>query len=357
MIPQNILDLTPECRHYLVLDFAGYVVEFRTNNRTLTNELVRYYQHFVAASSSTPAADCVVHGIQCPVPDIDGDWQTKVPEPGKTRIKEEVLALEDGNKIVRKIQTGVHLLFVGDLRIVAGPLDRYPNQVINFINNMHLEHLLRDDGQLFHAAGACRGAIGCGMAGQSGMGKSTLALRLLGRGLDLVSNDRLVVTGDSNGLMMQGIGKYPRVNPGTVMNQPELLNLMTQEDLARYRSMSPDELWNLEEKYDAFIEPAFGCEFRLAARMSLFVAINWDRHATARPVLERSDPAAHPELIASVMKAPGVMLPRASARIPHPLPEAYMALLSRCEFYVLSGGVDFDVAADEICRRLDAIEF
>lgn len=334
-----------QARYSLRFDFDGYHIRFATNSEMLNAELADYYRHFLGSDDGP--VNAVVQGLQCESPVIEGEWTVKPPEPGKQRVKEHLLAV-DGGKIVKKIQTGVHLFFVGERRVCAGPLEDNPNQVVNFINNVYLDHLLAPAGQLFHAAGVCRGDFGIGMAGLSGKGKSTLALRLLQRGLDLVSNDRLVVRDSAGELAMHGIAKYPRINPGTVINQPELRGMVSPADLARYEAMPADELWELEEKYDAFVEPAFGASFQLGATMNMFVALDWDRSLDVPTRLERRNPAECPELVATIMKLPGVMLPGASARIPAMDVNAYIELLQHCDFYALTGGVDFDAAADQV---------
>ena len=117
--------------------------------------------------------------------------------------------------------------------------------------------------------------------------------------------------------------------------------------------MPSDELWELEEKYDAFVEPAFGVRFQLGASMNMFVALDWDRHSSEPTLLSKQNPADCPALVETIMKSPGVMLPASSARIPQAVVEPYIELLEHCEFYALSGGVDFDEAADQILRLID----
>lgn len=335
------------CDKTLYLNFDGFVIQFNTNSNALLSELQDYYQHFLVAD--VVKVDQLVEGLQSAKKILStSDWQVKQPDPGKSKIKEHLLLTDEG-KVVRKILTGVHLFFIGDRRVCVGPLEDHPNQVVNFINNMHLDRLLAPQGQLFHASGVCADGVGLGMAGQSGKGKSTLALRLLQQGLDLVSNDRLVVQASSaGGLDMFGIAKYPRVNPGTVINQAELVDIVTPDNLARYRAMSPDALWDLEEKYDAFVEPAFGCKFKLTASMKMFVILNWDRKDPSPPMLTRALPESCPGLVETVMKSPGVMLPVSAARIGEAKVEPYVELLKHCELLILSGGVDFDLAASEI---------
>lgn len=349
-VDEILVAANDECRHELLLDFNGCVIRVLANSRALVRTLEAYYKHFLANEGSR--VNHLVHALQSASPEIEGDWSIKQPDPGKTRIKEHILEDATG-RVVRKILTGVHLIFAPGQRVCVGPLTDNPNQVVNFINNIHLDDLLARTGQLFHAAGVCHGSVGIGMAGQSGKGKSTLAVRLLDRGLDLVSNDRLVVSRQPSGLLMQGIAKYPRINPGTLVNEPKLLDLATEQDLARYRAMPATELWDLEEKYDAFVEPAFGAEFKLGADMKYFIGLDWDRTSTLATRMERREPASCQRLVESFMKRPGVMVPSAEKRIGEPRLIDYVDLLDSCEFYVLTGKVDFDRAADEILELIN----
>ncbi len=335
--------LTPACDLVSNFAFDGWPVAVRTNSAALKRELDVYYRHFLAQ----PAAGHNVIAAASPVPDFELEWVVNAPGHGKKKVKEHIGRFEGGH-VVKKVQTGVHLAYLGNERICAGPLLQNPNQVINFINNVYLDDMLHDDGQLFHAAGVCLGHRGMGLAGNSGRGKSTLAMHLLEQGMDLVSNDRLVVDSLA-GLRMRGIPKYPRINPGTVINQPALLPLATADDIARYRAMPADALWHLEEKYDAPVEDCFpGCQFRLAAELAVFVLLDWNRESKAPFRLEQVLPNQISDLLPAVMKAPGILLPGAAGRIRAINPTDYMALLAQTQLYLLRGGVDFPGAASAL---------
>lgn len=348
-----ISGLISKCDLASTFEFDGFPVRVLTNSPALKSELEQYYAVFRTDVNDRAH---VVFAFDGAVPEFSrNDWQIKQPEPGKHRIKEHFQWFGT-SMVVRKVQTGVHLAWLPEGVIAFGPLTDNPNQVVNFINNLYLDDLLSEDGQLFHAAGVCTGGgRGLGLAGQSGKGKSTLALKLLEAGLDFVSNDRLVVTDRGGQLHMQGVPKYPRINPGTIVNQASLLRLASPQDIERYRAMPADDLWELEEKYDAIVDEYFdGCQFRLGAAMSAFVLIDWDRHAEAPARLEAVSAGDVAGLIPAVMKSPGIMLPRASARIPAAQTADYRELLEQTRLYVLSGGVDFAAAAALIRAELEA---
>lgn len=333
-----------DCEWVSNLNFDGWPLSVRTNSAALKRELDGYYRHFLSAA----APGHTVFAVQAPVPVMALDWVVNAPGYGKKKVKEQVGRLTGGH-VVRKIQTGVHLAYLGGDRICAGPLLENPSQVINFINNVYLDSLLQQDGQLFHAAGVCIDDHGVGLAGLSGRGKSTLALHLLELGMNLVSNDRLVVCSSVAGLRMRGIPKYPRINPGTIINQAGLLPLARADDIARWRAMPAPALWQLEEKYDAPVEDCFpGCEFLLSANLEIFVLLDWRPEILAPFQLEAVSIEQVIDLLPAVMKAPGVLLPTAADRIGELNPEDYRDLLAQTRLYRLHGGVDFRGAASAL---------
>lgn len=325
----------------IYLSFNGFVICFSSNSENLLRELSEYYSSFLTSPKDYQAN---VVGYQGDAPAWDLLWQIKKPDIGKTKIKEEFFVFDQG-QLVKKVQTGVHLLYINKDRYIFGPLLDNPNQVVNFINNIYLDYLLKERGLLFHAAGMCHQGKGLGMAGVSGMGKSTLMLKLIQHGYDFVSNDRLVVNLNEH-LSMHGIPKYPRVNPGTILNQPKLSHIIAPQDRLRHEALSTDDLWELEEKYDVIVEQCFpACAFKLQAEMVGFIILNWDRRNKSPFSVNPINPGDHPELVVSVMKSPGILLPNAQQRLSQAGVVDYMALLSHCEVFELSGGVDFDGAA------------
>ncbi len=140
-------------------------------------------------------------------------------------------------RLVRKQATGMLFLFgpggpanaSGLARNIAiGPCRGQPQPA----GELHLRALHGAPRGPGLAAGPCRGVAlpldrgGAGLAlcGFAGMGKSTLALHLAARGLDFLSNDRVLIEPASpgRGPVLHGIPKHPRLNPGTALGNPEL---------------------------------------------------------------------------------------------------------------------------------------
>jgi HprK-related kinase B len=192
---------------------------------------------------------------------------------------------------------------------------------------------------------------GFAIAAFSGGGKSTLALHLMRKGFDFVSNDRTLIGKGEGGIYMNGVPKQPRINPGTVLYNPALADVIPEERMQQLKTITQQELWVLEEKYDADVEKIFGTgKFRLHAKLNAFVILNWKRDDTSATEFKRVDICQRPDLLEAVMKSPGpfYMLPgnKAPASIVKTDPDEYIPVLSEIDVYEATGAVDFDKAVD-----------
>ena len=329
----------------LAMGDCRFLVE--TNSENLARELTAYFAPFLRSSGQ---ADIRITALQAPVPDLGLNFQVKAPDPGKTKIKEEWADIP-GGRVVRKRLTGLHFLFGGGRNLAIGDCEANPNQVVNFVNNRFIERKLNDGCLLAHAAGVAVCETGMAMAGFSGMGKSTLALHLVSRGVTFVSNDRLMIRPGRPSPAMFGVAKHPRINPGTALHNPDLQNIITPADKERFLRMPPQELWTLEHKYDALIDQLFGPDrFILQCPMRFLVLLNWNRDIAVTRV-EEIDVHSRHDLLAAFMKDTGLFfLPDGDYA---PTAHDYAAALAGCRVFEISGGVDFDFAADGCLRLLE----
>ena len=336
----------------LGLKFVDDRIDVHSNSEELIEILRTYYREFLCDDGPAMAT---ITAVQATEQDLGVEYTVKTPEPGKKSLKEEYADFPDG-RVVRKIKTGMSFMFGGDVRLAVGPcLDNDP-QVVNFINNTYIEAIIKRGALLFHAAGIARGGKGLCMAGFSGAGKSTLALEIMRKGTDFVSNDRIMASRTENGLFMTGVPKMPRVNPGTVLHNENLWPVMTEEERLKFQALPQEELWDLEYKYDAFIDTCFGPgKFTLQSEMSGLVLLNWQRDdAPLRHSLVKL--GERRELMPSFMKSVGLFFEADDpAEQMDADQEQYLALLDNCPVLEFTGGIDFAKAADTCLEFLEKI--
>ncbi|MDQ7832808.1 MAG: HprK-related kinase B [Desulfovibrionaceae bacterium] len=271
-------------------------------------------------------------------------------DPRDAASKEQWADMPDG-RVVRKKRTGMVFVFSENLHVAAGPCLDHLDQIVNFINFRMVARRLSHGCLLSHASGVARGERGILLAGVAGAGKSTLALRLVGRGLDFVSNDRLLVGPRSPGPQMYGLAKMPRINPGTALSDPNLARVVPEADRAAFTALPADRLWTVERKYDAVIDDLFGPgRFRLSAELSAAAVLTW-RRGGGRTRISPVDLSARPDLLGRIIKRPGIFLCSAHNK-PHD-PETFSRRLGGVPALEISGGMDFTAAEDALLAFLE----
>ncbi len=337
----------------LYLRFGTCVLEVAVNDSRVARALLDYFGDF-AVGRATPEITITVHEALPPNPKLP--LKIKEPDPGKSKIKEEYADLP-GGRVVRKRLTGMLFVLGEKEQLAVGPCLDNINQVVNFINNRYIEWLLCKGGLLGHASGVILENKGLAIAGFSGAGKSTLAMHLMGKDAIFVSNDRLVIRLEDDRPVMHGVVKFPRINPGTAMNNPKLRSVMPSEDWERFSKLPSEELWDVEHKYDVPIDRCFGPgRFVLDAPMDCLIILSWKRDRTPLAV-ERMNPADRPDLMQALMKSTGLFFqPSPACPVAEPILKDYVELLSRCSVWEFSGGIHFEQAA-ATCISIAKSEF
>ena len=329
----------------VALDVGGCRVDVVTNEEALQVRLTAYFRDHVVEPDGEP--DFRIVAVDAPEAEVALPLTQKSPDPGKTRIKEEFHDFSDG-RLVRKRLTGMLFVFGGDDHLAYGPCLANDNQIVNFVNNRYMQWRLQQGYILCHAGAVALDGKGLAMCGTSGAGKSTTSLALVRSGLDFVSNDRVLLKRTNGVVELQGIPKHPRVNPGTLVHNPMLHPILTDEERARFLAMAPEELRTLEQKYDVLIDQVVGAgRFPLRAWLHALVVIAWNGDGPARrlPV----DLAERPDLLAHVMKSPGLFYePEGDEPEVDLSPEAYVEVLGARPVYEITGTRDF-AAAEALC--------
>lgn len=331
----------------LVLSMGGYRLGLRSNSEDLLEQLAVYFSHVVSDTTQDCHAEIIaIESAELELPVTFIDWKR---EPGKTGRKDSYVDFE-GGRLVRKVRTGMLFLQSPEQLIAAGPCLDNDNQVINYINSQYMNWLQNHGWLICHASGIVRDDRCLAIAGFSGGGKSTLMLQMLEHPeYNYLTNDRLFIKSADTSVEAVGIPKLPRINPGTIVHNPRLHPLMDVSMRQQYLDMPPEELWHIEEKYDAHIDRLYG-DNRIQAQAQLggVLILNWQRDAQQQTSLQKIDLQNRQELLAAVMKSPGPFYQRNNGSFlndDEPLDEApYLQVLKDIPIYEMSGRIDFSAA-------------
>lgn len=326
-----------------------------SNHESLLALLRDYFRHVLGDGG--PAALRITL-IEAPAPDFAVSLRYWPREPDKAGQKESFSDL-DGGRIVRKVRTSMQFLVSETEQLAVGPCLDNVNQVINLVNTQYMGWLMRRDFALCHAAGVATDRGGLCLAGVAGAGKSTLALHLISGGMRFVSNDRLLV-GRANGApQMAGVPKMPRINPGTILANRDLWPVLTPKRRDELAQLTRDELWTLEEKYDADVDALFGPgRIQPTAKLRACVILTWSHRETRPTRVWRGTFEERPALLTPLMKHPGpfILDARPAEQALEHDPGPYMEQLRDVPVIELSGAVDFERGMAEARQLLDAQE-
>lgn len=303
-VARGVLE-TAVCSHRLGVRVGTLHYVIRTNETRLLSKLTEYFDDLV--EDPVTEAHQEIIAIECSPIDLKLEYRDSPREGGKSGRKEEYVDLP-GGRVIRKVRTGMLFLAGGEgLQIAAGPCMANDNQVINFLNTQVLRQYLQEGWALCHAAAVTSKGRGLQIAATSGSGKSTLALHLMSRGARFTSNDRLLIRKRADSRTdLAGIPKWPRVNPGTLMNNPDLQGILPAERLRTLTSLPLEELWTLEEKYDVPIRRVFGEDrVQFQAPAAALVLLNWSYRETRPARLDAVQLETRPDLLGLIMKSAG----------------------------------------------------
>ncbi len=334
----------------LYINPGGLCIHIRSNSTEFIEQLGAYFSH-VAVDACDAAV--TIEAYDSDVMTLDVDWTDWPREPGKTGRKDAIHELADG-RLLRKVRTGMLFLQSTEAVIAAGPCRALDNQVINFINSQYMNWLQRQGWLICHAAALDMNGHGVGIAGLSGGGKSTLMLSLMDKpGVAFVTNDRLFIKRDDEAVRAAGIPKMPRINPGTIVHNPALHDLIGAERRRELLALPKEELWHLEEKHDAMIDTLYGTDRVLQeTRLDTFLVLNWSHDTRDRMHLAKVDLVERQDLLPAIMKSPGPFYQLADGSLYQPDmqadPQTYLDALQGVRILEASGRVDTEQLKDEL---------
>ncbi|VAX13662.1 Uncharacterized protein Deba_0381 [hydrothermal vent metagenome] len=345
---ENVRDILLD-KHELVSDSLSLVIgkfslDIYSNSQRLLDRLESYFSNIVTQSSQTSIE---IIAIESDAVELNLNFIDWPREQGKTGRKDSYIDLDDG-RVLRKVRTGMIFLQSRTLRMAAGPCLANENQIVNFINSQYMTWLQQNGWLICHAAGLVYKDTAYAFAGFSGGGKSTLMLHLLNHeNTAYLTNDRLFIKSEKGHISAAGIPKLPRINPGTIVHNPRLHGLITEQQRQAFLAMPAEKLWDLEDKYDVFIDKIYGANRILAqAPLGALIILNWQRDSESDLIVEKVELATRLDLLDAVMKSPGPFYQYPDGAFysnTTALPtQRYLDALKNIDVYEVKGQVDFD---------------
>ncbi|WP_178862068.1 HprK-related kinase B [Thiomicrorhabdus cannonii] len=360
------------------LNLSAYPLRIYTNSPALINFLKDYFRGWITKVNRDepwPKEQSIKIYHSDSLNDLidEAAWTDWQRDGGKTGRKEAILDSvlpQQAVRLLYKYRTGLVFLQPAPQArpenaqyspLAFGEIEANFNQVINFILTQYANRNLRHDWQLMHASAVQVQNKGIAFAGFSGGGKSTLMLQLLEHGQHFISNDRVFIKPNPEGrLLMRGLPKQPRVNPGTLVNNRHLINLIGEEARRHYLALPQETLRILEQKYDVPVNALFGadCYAPESPLHALFV-LNW-QHGNTQPIrINPVELSERPDLLQAIMKSPGPLYAEPGIGfLPNgyqPQPEPYLKALHRCKVFEIVGRVDFGAAEHAILKLIPGL--
>ena len=327
----------------LFLQCGECAIRVQSNSVELLEKLQQYFSNLVIDQSPADLTVIVIESAALELPYHFKDWPR---EAGKKGRKDSYYDVE-GARLIRKTRTGMVFLQSDNCKIAAGPSLANTNQVINFINSQHMIWLQQRDWLICHAAGVVHKNHSYAIAGFSGGGKSTFMLRLMNDdSIDFLSNDRLFIRHQKT-VDAEGIAKLPRINPGTIVNNPRLQALIPEAERNQLLSLPKQQLWDIEEKYDVDIESVYGPgRIAISKPLQAFIVLNWQHNSEHAFDVNKVDLEHRQDLLPAIMKSSGPFYQDTKGQFLTNFNDRnevrYLQILSQVDIYEVSGQIDFD---------------
>lgn len=260
----------------LRLDLAGFRIDIETNSLRLASRLQSYFAGFLAVRPHEP--DVRLRAV-VGEPSYDPARMQPWPRPAaSSRAPKESWYDASSARYILKNRTGLVITLRVDEITVTGALDEHANQVVNLISTLFGLSLIERGCVMVHASAVVDPRSGRALVflGNSGSGKSSLALQLVERGgFEFLSNDRVLMRVQGEGVAVFGLPQKPRVNPGTLLASDALSRLLPRSRRRIYERLPKEELWRIEEKTDVDVEREFGARTRLTAPLARVYSLEW----------------------------------------------------------------------------------
>jgi HprK-related kinase B len=259
----------------LHLKFLDFRIDVETNSLRAASRLQSYFRAYMVAPGAAPNMRLCAMRAR---PEYDESSLRAWEPPSGARPAKESYYDRGGVRFILKNRTGMLIKLREAEAAIIGDLDRNLNQTVNLIGTLFGLSLIDRGYAMFHASAVVRhdGDDAMIFLGNSGSGKSSLALQLMERGsFDYVSNDRVLVKVTRRGVHVVGLPKRPRVNPGTLLASSRLSRLLHPSKRPMYADMDIESLWGVEDKHDVDVTRTLGARERLEGRLTVAYSLEW----------------------------------------------------------------------------------
>jgi HprK-related kinase B len=260
------------------LHFEDFALTIETADQHIIDKLQRYFGDFATEPTTEDRPRSLLRVIE---------EEAKEPEkdlvPWMEKGKEAFLDLPSG-RFVRKMRTGIMISIQEDMWssvwTMRGPISRNFSQLISLIGTIHGLHAIDRGGSMIHASAVANDSDhALAVIGQSGSGRSSVAVCLLDQGYDFISNDRIILDPPlgTDEVAVRGIPKLPRVNPGTLPDNTRIVLDPTTRD---HQGLARDQLGKSKGKLDLQVGRVLGRRWILNGELKAAIVLGWDSGET-----------------------------------------------------------------------------
>jgi HprK-related kinase B len=316
------------------LDFR---IDIETNSLRAAARLQSYFRQHLARDHAPPHV--VLRALR-ERPEYNPERMKVWQRPAHIgRVPKESFYDASGTRFILKNRTGMLIKLRERDAAIIGDIDKNLNQVVNLAGTLFGRSLVEHGYAMLHASGVVRHDSDevTIFLGNSGSGKSSLALQLIERGgYDFLSNDRVLLRVEKDRVHAVGLPKKPRVNPGTLLASKSLSKLLSGRKRPLYEGLPIEELWQVEDKTDVDVARSFGVRERLGGRLLRAYSLAWRPSGTGLDV-RPLDPELALEAMRVTAKDFGVFDPHHGDRSPE---REYRRLAAAVEFIHVGGHAD-----------------
>jgi HprK-related kinase B len=268
--------------HFTIHDvpFAVY-----SNDAAVLGHVARLVQRYrTEAPTDAPDTRQVLIAVQG-TPTVEHDRLIDVPRrSGAHKTARIAMADSDEGRVIFRRETGVLTAIQPDTWTITGDLRAYPGEVTRVLDAM-LSLALVERGYLtLKGSALARDGRGVALVGGPDTARRALAVTLVGRGFQWVTEDLLLVRVAAGHVEMRGLPGLLRLGPAAMLAHPTLRAMLTEEERARYAGQTWRDLREIEARYNIDTVDAFGpAGIAAGGALRMIVALRWRGGETEGP--------------------------------------------------------------------------